>query len=208
MDTFKRNQIDDAIVAMFGALEDQGRASELRRRITRLLQTDRGDGSPFAFFSDGDLGSGSEAKFSSYEAFAVLTALVLLEQGFPQATAVEILRSVRPQLSEHHRRIMATDPSVLFDPDGVAKLAQPGALAVRNTDPTFLAIARHPGATEPAVFPQARVCRGFEQLNAFMRSQAAVTMVELVNVAHDLDTQLRQVLPKFRGRPKKLRSED
>jgi hypothetical protein len=44
MGTFKRSQIDDAIVAMFGARENQGRASELSRRITRLLQTDRGGG--------------------------------------------------------------------------------------------------------------------------------------------------------------------
>src|SRR5688500_4487229 len=68
MKTFKRSQIDDAIVALFGAHENNARASELKRRITRLLQTDRGGGSPFAFFPKGDLGSGSEAKFSAYEA--------------------------------------------------------------------------------------------------------------------------------------------
>jgi hypothetical protein len=189
---------------MFGAIEDESRASELRRRITRLLQTDRGDDPPFAFFSDGNLGSGSEAKFSSYEAFAIVTALFLLEQGFPQGTAVQILRSVRTQLSKHHRRIMATDPSILFDPEGVAKLAQPGALVVWNTQPTFLAIARHSGSKQP----KAKVCEGVEELNTFMRSQPAVTIVELVNGAHDLEARLRQVPPKLRGRPKKNPSGD
>ena len=203
MGMYKRNQIDDAIIALFDARENPDRGSELRRRITRLLQTDRGAGAPFAFFSDEDLGSGSEAKFSSYEAFGVLMALVLLEQGFPQATAVGILRSVRRQLSKHHRRIMATDPSVLFDPQEVAKLARPGALVVRNTDPTFLAIARRSGSTEPTDLPGASVCRGFEELNAFARTQVSITMVELVNLAHDLDARLREVLPKMRGRPKK-----
>ena len=204
MGTFKRNQIDDAIIALFDARENPHRGFELRRRITRLLQTDRRGGAPFAFFSDGDLGSGSEAKFSSYEAFGVLLALVLLEQGFPQATAVAILRSVRRQLSEHYGRIMATPPSVLFDSHEVAKLAQPGALAVGNTDPTFLAIARRSGSTQPPDLPGASVCRGFEQLNVFARSQASVTIMELVNLAHDLDARLREVLPKSRGRPKKL----
>ncbi len=79
MDTFKRGQVDDAIVAMFGAAEDQSRAAELRRRTTRLLQTDRSSGSRFAFSSVRNLGSGAEAKFSAYEAFAVLTALVLAQ---------------------------------------------------------------------------------------------------------------------------------
>ena len=128
---FKRNQVEEAISRMsdHGA---QPPSAELRTRLKRLLETDRNLGrSPrstdperanYAFFSAGAPGSGSEVRFSEYEAFALFTAWRFLEHGWPQASAVSILRRARPRLEPKHAEILQWDPAALFDEKKIQNL--------------------------------------------------------------------------------------
>ena len=121
---FKRNQVEEAISFVF----EPGSAkpsSEMRTRLRRLLETDRGLGrnkrsadpeaANFAFYSKSAPGRGVENWFSNYEAFALLIGLRLMRLGWPQGLAVAVLRRVRPELEENHARILKQDPAVSFD---------------------------------------------------------------------------------------------
>src|SRR5437899_12423226 len=90
---YKRNQIEEAIFRTFGAREE--RRDELKFRIKRLLVTDRRLGrngksakeedQHYAFFGQEPPGSGHEIMFTAYEAFALLAAVIVREQGLPEA---------------------------------------------------------------------------------------------------------------------------
>ena len=121
---FKRNQVEEAIARVL----EPGSAkpsSEMRTRLKRLLETDRGFGrnkrsadperANFAFYSEDGPGRGVENWFSADEAFALLTGLRLMRHGWPQGFAVAVLRRVKPALEEQHARILKQDPVVLFD---------------------------------------------------------------------------------------------
>ena len=122
---FKRNQVEQAILAMLGGDNRDADAPDLRVRMKRLLDADRllgrdkkssdPDRASYAFYSGEAPGSGVEVWFSSYEAFALQIALRLLAHGWPQGTVVRLLRQVRQDLETEHRRILEQDPSVLFD---------------------------------------------------------------------------------------------
>jgi hypothetical protein len=207
---YKRSQVEDAIARLL----EPGSAkpsSEMRTRLKRLLETDRGlgrkkrSGNPeranFAFYTTDAPGRGSDSRFSGYEAFALLTGLRLRQHGWPQRFAVTVLRHVRPELEKHHTRVLRQNPDELFDRRRILEQARPGDLFVDNTDPVFLAtIARarkdHSGAV-------AAVCRGQPELMAFIRQQGpgqAWTTIELVNLAHALAYELEQTRPRKRGR--------
>ena len=102
----KRNQVEEAIARVF----EPGSAkpsSIMRTQLKRLLDTDRVLGAKrsadperanFAFYSMDMLGRGIESWFSDYEAFALLTGLLLMRHGWPQGFVVALLRRVRPAL--------------------------------------------------------------------------------------------------------------
>ena len=103
---FKRNQIEEAIIQTLRVLDRQARADELTLRLRRLLATDRSRGaeakpdeeeepSRYAFYSQEPQGSGTEIMFTGYEAFALLTAIILLEHGLPQSTVIRVMRRAR-----------------------------------------------------------------------------------------------------------------
>ena len=166
---FKRNQVEEAIARVL----EPGLAkpsSEMRTRLKRLLETDRGFGcskrsadperANFAFYSEDGPGRGVENWFSADEAFALLTGLRLMRHGWPQGFAVAVLRlrETCARLEEQHARILKQDPVVLFDERLIRQRAMPGDLAVENTDPVFLAVildgpqrplAFKPGCTMP-----------------------------------------------------------
>jgi hypothetical protein len=108
---FKRNQVEEAIALVLepGSI---GPGMELRTRIKRLLDTDRGLGrnerskdrehANFAFYSTDAGGRGTENWFSNYEAFALLTGLRLMRHGWPQGYVVALLRRVKRGLEMHH----------------------------------------------------------------------------------------------------------
>src|SRR5262245_21436679 len=131
---FKRNQVEVAIsrVLETGSVEPR---SELRTRLKRLLDTDRGLGrnqrsadperANFAFYGEDGPGRGAEIWLSTSEAYALLIALRLMQHGWPQGFAVSILRYVRPELERQLDRILQQDPAILFDQQHIIRQAQP-----------------------------------------------------------------------------------
>lgn len=212
---FKRNQIEEGISHM---LEPGSRepTSELRSRMKRLLETDRGLGratdsadpkdSRYAFYSAEAPGSGVEVWFSEYEAFALFIGLILMKHGWPQSFAVAVLRRVRPKLEKQHKRILAQDPQSLFDQEAILRNARAGDAAFDNTDPVLLTIITKSGGTsneqdEPYA---CEVCRGMGEATNFARASGspvnARTMIEVVNAAHRLSQELSRMKPRHRGR--------
>ena len=100
--TYKRNQSLEAASASFG--QGPTPSPALKTNAKRLLDADRAfEYSPrskdperanYAFFSGKAPGSGVEVLFSSYEVFALRLGLRLLEHGWPQSTAVKVMRRV------------------------------------------------------------------------------------------------------------------
>jgi hypothetical protein len=208
---FKRNQVEEAIARVLepGAAK---LSSELRTRLKRLLETDRGLGrnrrsadperANFAFYSRDGSGRGVENWFSVCEAFALLTGLRLMRHGWPQRFAVAVLRRVKPELEKHHARILSQDPAVLFDNQLIRQRAKPGDFVVDNTDPVFLAIISRDREDRSRSNPAA-ICQGQDQLMRFIKAQGAGkawTVLELVNSVHALSSALVRARPRRRGR--------
>jgi len=206
---YKRNQIEDAISRTINA-RSAGPSPELRTRLKRLLDTDRNLGrnkrstdptmTHYAFYSSASPGKGVEVGFSAYEAFALLTGLRLLQHGWPQSFAVEMLRGHRPELERQHARILKQDPETLFDETAIRNNARPGDLAFDNTDPVFLTIAS--GRREEKDDAAGAVCRGMKEVSEFLRKVSAKswTLLELVTPAHALQGELVKAEPRKRGR--------
>ena len=208
---FKLNQVVEAIALVF----EPGSAkpsSEMRTRLKRLLETDRGLGrnkrsadpeyANFAFHSMDMPGRGVENWFSDYEAFALLTGLRLMRHGWPQGFVVAVLRRVRSELQKHHARILRQAPAVLLDEQPVQRRAKPGDIVVGNTDPIFLAICTTNRDDRSRSIPVA-ICRGQPQLMAFILSYGPgqTFMVDgFGDSAHALLSALAKTRPRKRGR--------
>jgi hypothetical protein len=212
MARYKRNQVEEAIFRTLGA--KNARLGELKLRLKRLLVTDRRlvrhkrsehkMGSRYAFHSQEAPGSGVEVMFSEYEVFALLAGLVLLEHGIPQATVAVILRQVRSDLEIAYRQTLKKDPRVLFDPKAVQATAKPGMIATDNADPVFLAFVKLSGSTVDKVHAVVTVCRGHDELNAFIKKHSVTspgaTFFEFVGLMHRLPKNLLETRPIKRGR--------
>jgi hypothetical protein len=208
---FKLNQVVEAIALVF----EPGSAkpsSEMRTRLKRLLETDRGLGrnkrsadpecANFAFHSMDMPGRGVENWFSHYEAFALVTGLRLMRHGWPQGFVVAVLRRVRPELEKHHARILRQAPAILLDEQLIRRRAKPGDFVVGNTDPVFLAICTTNRDVRSGSIPVA-LCKGQPQLMAFILSHGSgqTFMVdELGDSAHALLSALAKTRPRKRGR--------
>ena len=208
---FKRNQVEEAIASVL----EPGSAklnSEMRTRLRRLLETDRGLGrskrSPdpertnFAFSGMEAPGRGLENWFTGYEAFALLTGLRLMRDGWPQGLVVAVLRRVKPDLERHHARILRQNPTVLFDADHSRQRARPGDLAVSYTEPVFLVIKsknrEHDSGANPAA-----MCQGQAELMSFIKTWGpgqTGTVMELGTSIHALSLALAKTAPRKRGR--------
>jgi hypothetical protein len=210
---FKRNQVEEAISRM---LEPRSRepTSELRSRMKRLLETDRGlsratesadpKDSDYAFYSAEAPGSGMEVWFSKYEAFALLNGLLLMKHGWPQSFAVAVMRRVRPELEKQHARILSQDPQSLFDQEAIRRNARAGDMAFDNTDPVLLTIITKSTSNEQDEPYACAVCRGMGEAANFARVSGspanAWTMFEVVSAAHRLSQELSLTTPRRRGR--------
>jgi hypothetical protein len=212
MPAYKRNQVEEAISRLWepkSLLPTPG----LRSKLKRLLEADRAlppaakvDETKFAFFSAEPPGRGVEIWFSSYEAFALLNGLRLMEHGWPQGLAVSIMRRVRLALEEQQKRILQLDPMWLFDKEAIKKDAREGALAFDNQDPVLLTVVS--GSAGPSgeqeTPTECQICRGSAAAHAFARGvgggSRAVTMFELTTLAHRLSWELAKTEPHFRGR--------
>ena len=213
MDDFKRNQVEEAIAAAFGRRSSRKSWTTLRTRLKRLLDTDRSLGRQprsskpelafYAFYSTEAPGSGVEIWFSHYEAFALCMAWCLLEHGWPQASAVSMLRKARPNLEKKHAEILNWDPKNIFDDKKVRDARRPGSLNVDTTHPVYFVIASRTGrpvensttANEVKILDEIALMR-------FMKSEAGLflTQLELVKTAHDLKKALKDTNPVKRGR--------
>ena len=210
-DGYKRNQALEAIALTVG----DGRAPSalLRTDVKRLLDTDRGmdvvpaandpNFAAYAFFSEEAPGRGFEVSFSGYEIFALLVGLHLMAHGWPQATAVSIIRRARPALEPKHAEILQWDSCELFDEQKIREAAKPGSLAVASTRPVFLmtlsskrdaTAQRSEEPLEVAVLEQDKL--SFSALPP----GTSFTLMELTRMAHDLRAALAETKPIKRGR--------
>lgn len=207
---YKRNQVEDAIVARLGADDAKSRASA-KTRLKRLLDTDRAEGvrpnsdrpefANYGFFSGDAPGKGGEIQFSEYESFALLTGLQMLMHKWPQKFVVESLRGVRPKLERQHKKIMRLDRTKVFDPDQIRLQARAGDPVFATTSPVFLLIwSDQRMAGDPA--PTVEIFDDYRA--AFARSLEkagrSTTWLELTHSAHALSEQLSKSLPRRRGR--------
>jgi hypothetical protein len=213
MNKYKRGQIEEAISAIVEPRLSQP-TSELRTRLKRLLETDRGlevktnSNDPFrahfAFYSAKAPGSGTEIWFSEFEAFALLSALQLMVHGWPQSFAVSVLRRVRSDLEVQHARVLKGDPKVLFDEEAIRRSAQAGDFVLDTTDPVFLIIISKPGsAAGEQQDPIACAVRaGAQKAMSFVHEvkARAWTMFEMTTMAHRLSNELANTEPRRRGR--------
>jgi hypothetical protein len=213
MAIYKRSQVEEAIARAFLSVPNPPLA--LRTRLKRLLDSDRKLRrntrardplrSTFAFFSEDPPGSGYEVPFSSYEAFALMTAWRFLQHGWPQQSAVRILRQVRQELEREHARILKLDPSALFDEEAIRRNARPGSINTRSTDESFLVVVSREGTElgDASWSRAARVCRDQDELAAYIRNAGAGrawTIFGLTGAAFDLKSELDKTVPSKRGR--------
>jgi hypothetical protein len=208
---FKRNQVEEAIACVL----EPGSAkpsSEMRTRLKRLLETDRALGRSkrssdpergnFAFSGMDPPGRGLESWFSGYEAFALLTGLRLMRQGWPQGLVVAVLRRVKPDLERHHARILRQNPTSFLNNDQIRQQARPGGLAVSNTDPVFLVINTQ-DREHRAGANLAAICQGQADLMGFIKTWGpgqTWTVTELGTSIHALSLALAKTEPRKRGR--------
>jgi hypothetical protein len=207
---FKRNQIEEAIA---GVLEPGSAkpSSEMRTRLKRLLGTDRALGrskrssdpekANFAFSGMDAPGRGLENWFTAYEAFALLTGLRLMRDGWPQGLVVSVLRRVKPDLERHHSRILSRDPTLLDD-NHIRQQTRPGDLAVSNPDPVFLAINSKDRERDTGPNPAA-ICQGQAELMSFIKSCGtgeSWIVTELGTSIQALSVALAKTEPRKRGR--------
>jgi hypothetical protein len=200
----KRNQVEEAISRVL----DPGSTKpspQLRTRLKRLLDTDRALGrskrasdperATFAFYSGQAPGRGVEIWFSEYEAFALLTGLRLMQNGWPQRFAVSQLRRLRGAFETHHAQILKQgwgEPAIRQQP-------QPGDVEFYAADPVFLVVQRQQDGTGS---PSSTVCRGEQELMPVLRREAGVvsTTFELAKSARALSSELARTKPRKRGR--------
>jgi hypothetical protein len=200
---FKRNQVEEAIINVWGPEPPQPEAL-LRNQIKRLLDTDRSLGrnkrstdpvrANFAFYSNPMQGKGHDNLFSNYEAFALLTAVRLMWHDSTQRSAVKVLRQARHELEQEYSRIAGQDPAVLFDNHFIRQQAKPGTLAVENSDPVFLGVIR--SRYEQESTPTALIRRGQKSLMAELMARGsgfALTALEIASSVHALGNALTAI---------------
>jgi hypothetical protein len=189
-------------------------SAALETKLKRLLERDRALGrSPrssdpeeanYAFFSAKAPGSGTEIWFSAYEAFALYTALQLLEHGWPQTAAVNVLRRARPKLEPKHAEILRWDAAKLFDEKQIRKSAKAGTVATSTTRPVFLVIVSRQGRPkdrDPDVTREVEILEENEVMPFLLREAGlSATNFELVGSAHNLNQALLSTTPTSRGR--------
>ncbi len=210
----KANQVQEAIFRTLGA--DGKRTDEIRFRLQRLRAADRNLGrrprSPneadrvYAFYGDDPPGTGVDILFTSYEAFALLAAIMLLEHGLPQSTVVKLMRQIRSELQLAHAQTLEKDPSELFDQNAVRAHAQPGMIAFYSTAPVILIFLKLTGssADSQSTGTIASICRNIPQLGQFMKKYSSpgtgFSIFEFSRLIHLLEENLSQTRAAKRGR--------
>jgi hypothetical protein len=213
MNGYKRNQVMEAISRVSEPAAN-GPSAALEIKLKRLMERDRAlelsprskdpEEANYAFFSAEAPGSGTEIWFSAYEAFALYTALRLLEHGWPQTAAVKVLRRARPKLEPKHAEILQWDAAKLFDEKQIRKSAKAGMVATSTTRPVFLVIVSRqgrPSERDPDVTREVEILEENEVMPFLLREAGlSATNFELVGAAHNLNQALLNTTPTSRGR--------
>ena len=119
--TYKRRQVEQALWSFFTAGRGAPAAPPLvfRNRIKRLLELDRqplpyaSETSPadFAFFDEAPVGTGTDIRYSAFNAFCLALALDCLDAGFKQAEVVFLMRHLRMALEPWFALALRYPPS-------------------------------------------------------------------------------------------------
>jgi hypothetical protein len=112
MQFFKRNQVEEAISRTLGE-RSKAPSADLIAQIKRLLDTDRSESkelSKSAFITVKGEKQGHENQFSSYDAFALLLGVQMLQIGWSQTQVVKLLKRGRRELELFFRRLPSTEP--------------------------------------------------------------------------------------------------
>lgn len=208
---FKRNQVEEAISR---TLRDPNSnpTSETLSRIKRLIDTDRAltnkardeedECTNYAFSSVESPGKGVDLTFSQFEAFALQTALRVMDHGWPQGFAVNSLRTLRKIFEAQHKRILGLDKASLFDLSSMDP--RPGDIALDNTDPHFLVVLTSKLNAEDGDgnLATSTFCRGMPEVAKKVKEQKADswTLFELATYAHRFAETLAKTQPRSRGR--------
>lgn len=219
MQTFKRNQVEEAIAEVTGQSRGDARTL-LGARLKRLLETDRealpritdAKVPPYAFFDGPPPGKGVEVSYSAYTAFALLVGIELMRAGLPQGEVVWFLRRVRRPLEIEHKAILARGPEKLIDhrpPFGAEREVKLGLLVRRIENMTFMVVPANIHVTGLMVGDRHRaesriICRSPAHLRSQMQEIALMGVpmmaIEIVNPIHRLAYWLRRIEPVKRGR--------
>jgi hypothetical protein len=207
MKGYKRNQVEEAISRTVGERAAQP-SSELRTRMKRLLDLDRGlkraarsadpERANYAFFSQDAPGRGGEVLFSDYDAFALLTGSRMLDHGWPQTFVVTTLRRVRQELESRHTKILKTNYRNVVRPP-----PQAGDMAIGNPDaPFLLVVSDDKTMDQPAGGPYALIFENQEKAFRFQMEKAgrSCSWFGLETPARELAKNLVASLPRQRGR--------
>jgi hypothetical protein len=211
---FKANQVQQSIFRTLGA--DGERAREIKFRLQRLRAADRNLGrqprSPnkadrvYAFFGDDPPGTGVDILFTSYEAFALLAAIMLLEHGLPQTTVVKLMRQIRGELQVAHAQTLEQDSSELFDQNAIRAHAQSGMIAFDSTAPVILVFIKLTGssADSQCTGTIASICRNNLQLGQFMKKYSSpgtgFSIFDFSRLIHLFEENLSETRAMKRGR--------
>lgn len=189
---YRRNQVIEAIAVALAS--DGPSSSQIPMRLKRLLQADRllkrnprsrsAEQSTYAFFSGELSGTGSEYFYSPFEAFALLLGIRLLENGFPQRTAVRILRSLRSKLEDSLR----------------SEWAEPRWRSTNRWYLARLSLSGQDSSTHPGVID---LCRGESAVANFLKTASdgqIMTVIELTRPMLRFKAAIEATVPARRGR--------
>ncbi|MFD0987417.1 hypothetical protein [Methyloligella solikamskensis] len=219
--SFSRGQIEWALAQVVAPShrcveEDEG---FLKMKIKRLVDLDRKHGidpfqdhpglGRFAFFEGKSPGKGHAISYTSYDAFALLIGVQLLDANVPQSAVIRLLRHVRPLLKHAYGEILSRDPmEIAGSKQDLENRIKRGQLATDPSKMQFLVLAS--GAA--AEFLTARANDGevanFAQSPDELVSVVAhltlvsppVLVFEIANRAHQLVWWLRAAPSIQRGR--------
>lgn len=200
--TYKLNQVQDAITTIVVALQHAG--DEVAGRLKRLRDADRAAGQgarrsfPAAFQAAASGGRGIDAVLTPYDAFALWLGWQLLDLSYSQTQCALILRAHRSELETVHRRIMREPPLLLRAPDKFA----PGRPVFEVENPAFFVISSGwREASSQRSSEMARIIRGEAELFAFFRARVSSNSVlELNQTAWLLHHWLEESPASTRGR--------
>jgi hypothetical protein len=227
--TYKRRQVEQALWSFFAAGRRAAAAPPLvfRNRIKRLLEIDRlgvpyaSETSPadFAFFDEAPVGTGTDTRYSVFNAFCLALALDCLDAGFKQAEVVFLMRDLRMALEPWFALALRHPPSpqqrqLALHYPGCPSFAEDGGrfvdlrlfVVIGKIELTeHLSPAAQAQLADRPVYLEPDFCRGGEALGQALRrldyAHRKVFVLELAYAAAGVAQLLAEAPPVHRGRP-------